>query len=117
MEYLFNIIIYLFMIISIVGLLWVLYLSAMSIDYAISEGKISPICIPFAMILYLFILYLNMIVQYFIFTILFLDFPKEDTVSDRLSRYKNNHVGWRNKLAIWIGSHFLDPFDRRGYHI
>lgn len=117
MEYLFNIIVYLTLVISIVGLLWILYLSAMSIDYALNEQRITPVCIPFAYMLYIFVFSVNMIVQYFIFSILFLDGPKEDTVSDRLSRYKNEHEGWRHDLAVWIGSHFLDPFDRRGYHI
>jgi hypothetical protein len=90
---------------------------SVGIDYALNEQKITPVCIPFAYMLYIFVFSVNMIVQYFIFSILFLDGPKEDTVSDRLSRYKNEHEGWRHDLAVWIGSHFLDPFDRRGYHI
>tara|TARA_R110000823_G_scaffold271722_2_gene391120 strand:+ start:1057 stop:1311 length:255 start_codon:yes stop_codon:yes gene_type:complete len=51
-------------------------------------------------------------------TIIFLDIPKEFTVSDRLRRYYENQerAGWRMILVAFVKP-MLDPFDHKGPHI
>lgn len=51
-------------------------------------------------------------------TIIFLDIPKEFTVSDRLRRYYENQerAGWRMILVTFVKP-MLDPFDHQGPHI
>ena len=50
-------------------------------------------------------------------TLPFLDLPAELTVSERLTRYKQQGSGWRCRAAVWFALHFLGPFDRRGNHM
>lgn len=55
-------------------------------------------------------------------TLLFLEVPKEWLVTARLQRHLytmkdvNSAVTWRQKIALWVCSHLLDPFDARGFH-
>ncbi len=48
-------------------------------------------------------------------TILFLEIPKETLFTTRVSRL-NDGNGWRGKLAKYFCREFLDPFDPAGHH-
>lgn len=100
-----------------VTVLWIFFLAVMSLDKANAEGKLTTLCKPFAYVILFLGLLIDLFCQIFIFTFLMLDIPRELTVSERLTRYKDHDNGWRNKFAIWFAKHFLDPFDRRGKHI
>ena len=54
----------------------------------------------------------------FVCTLIFLDLPREFTVSDRLRRYyeKQEQAGWRMVLVNFVKP-MLDPFDHKGPHI
>lgn len=48
-------------------------------------------------------------------SVIFLDLPREWTFSQRLGRYKKQG-NWRAKVARWVCSRLLDPFDVSGLH-
>lgn len=55
--------------------------------------------------------------QLTLFTVLFWDWPKEGTVTQRLSRYKSDSWpdGKRKKAAYAICNQALNPFDKEGH--
>lgn len=57
-------------------------------------------------------LYVNVIVM----TVLFLELPRELTVTSRLKRHNRFGTGWRQRLANWFEP-VLDPIDPSGDHI
>jgi len=59
-------------------------------------------------------LFLDVFFNIFIATILFLDLPREWTFTQRLERYKPDQ-SWRGRLARWICSNLLDPFQVGGH--
>lgn len=63
-------------------------------------------------------LLLDLLVHWFIGTILFLELParKEYTLSRRLWRLSNGPAGWRQRLAIKIRTELLDAIDPEGIH-
>lgn len=54
--------------------------------------------------------------QVTVFSLLFLDPPREWLVTQRLIRYKRVGSGWRARLATWICESLLDPHDPSGCH-
>lgn len=62
-------------------------------------------------------LVIDLYVNVAVFTVLFLELPKEPLVTGRLKRHKYHGTGWRHKLALWWEVH-IDPFeDKPGGHI
>jgi len=59
---------------------------------------------PAAAFAYLFDIFLNWTVC----TVIFLDWPQEKTITERLHRYRR---GWRGAVARWVCNHLLNPFD------
>lgn len=60
---------------------------------------------------------LDVIAQLTLATVLFLDFPREGTVTQRLSRYKSPTTppGLRKDIATVICRDALNPFDVKGH--
>lgn len=52
-------------------------------------------------------IYLNIVV----YTIIFLDVPHELYATDRMERYIRHGAGIRYKMAKWVCSEMLNPFD------
>lgn len=50
-------------------------------------------------------------------TVLFLDIPRELTISARLTRYSLGPDGWRRNVALRLASGLLDGCDPSGKHI
>lgn len=46
--------------------------------------------------------------------LLFLDWPREWTITGRMQRYIRAGKGWRHDVSCWICKHALDPFDANG---
>ncbi|MBM4296593.1 MAG: hypothetical protein FJ143_02520 [Deltaproteobacteria bacterium] len=62
---------------------------------------------------------LDVLLNAVLFSVLFVDFPRELTATARLNRYLRADLerkGWRAKLACWFCSRWLDPFDPKGRH-
>jgi len=49
-------------------------------------------------------------------SLIFLEPPFELLVTDRLQRHAHALHGWRHRLAVWICTRVLDPFDPTGTH-
>jgi hypothetical protein len=57
--------------------------------------------------------------QFTLFTLLFLDLPRELLVTSRLQRYRDNPAyanTWRNRVATLICTQALNPFDPTRHH-
>lgn len=98
--------------------LWILYVAMMNIN-AVSQVQSLPwqsklLVYPTVVVFEIVELIANILVC----TLIFLDFPQEWTVSERLRRYKRNpeRAGWRMLLVKFIKP-MLDPFDPTGPHI
>lgn len=60
---------------------------------------------------------LDLIMQMTLFTLLFLDLPQELLVTQRLIRYKSwNGNNWRTKVANYLCTNVLNPFDPTKNH-
>ena len=98
--------------------LWILYVSMMNIDRAMELGELPwqaklmvyPTKFVFDMV--------EVVANTIVCTLIFLDLPKEFTVSDRLRRYyeDQNQAKWRMVLVNFVKP-MLDPFDHKGPHI
>lgn len=51
-----------------------------------------------------------------LFSLIFLELPKEWLVTKRMQRYIKDGEGWRAKLAKFICNQLLNPFDSSGSH-
>jgi len=97
-------------------LLWPLYIAAMSLKRVRDEGKLGPVARNMAIPIIVFGYLLDVAVNITAFSILFVEPPRDWTVTARLKR----HVGkdhWRGRLARWFALHLLDAFDPSGKHI
>ncbi len=101
-------------VISLYGL-WILFLASMNLIRARQDGTLSSAAsmlgTPVMVVTILLDVALNLVVG----TILFLDRPREATLSQRLSRLCKEG-GWRGRLSCWICTNLLDQFDPSGKH-
>jgi hypothetical protein len=98
--------------------LWVLYIAMMNIKRV---AEIQTIPIRVKMLVYPTVILFEIIefvANVFVCTLLFLDWPKEIRVSDRLRRYWRDpdKYGWRLHIVRFLKP-MLDPFDPSGPHI
>lgn len=95
--------------------LWVLYLAVQSL--IVNRPKLAPWVNALGVPPYLAALVLDVLLNWVFMTVLFYEFPREWTVSTRLSRHHQHGFGWRQKFSGWVGKYLLDPFDPTGKHI
>lgn len=105
----------LFILIS-VYLLWIHYVAAMRLMQVRDANQLTWAmkCIGYPAVV--FGLFLDLVVNTFVATIIFLELPKEFTVSARLTRHSEEGEGWRKRLAIGIRTALLDNIDPKGVH-
>ncbi len=48
--------------------------------------------------------------------VIFMRIPREVTLTYTLKRIQNTETGWREKVAVWVCVHLLNPFDPKGRH-
>ena len=60
-------------------------------------------------------LFLDLLVNWFVMTVILLELPREFTVTSRLKRHQNS-TGWR-KAVVKFFEPVLDPLDPSGDHI
>lgn len=58
----------------------------------------------------------DFLVNVLICPVLFLELPREWTVSSRLWRLSNSSPSWRQRTALWLRVNLLDPIDPSGTH-
>lgn len=96
--------------------LWVLFLAIMALQRAHESGQLRGAAklagVPVALAGYL----ADVLVNLTVFSILFLEWPREWLVTQRLQRHVRTGQGRRQRLARWVCAEFLDKFDPGGHH-
>lgn len=98
-----------------VWLLFIFYAAVMNFQQARDSNRMGPLMRALAYPALVVGLLLDVFVNWFVFTFVFLELPQEWLVTMRLSRLKK-HNTWRGKLAGWLCKHLLDPLDPTGCH-
>lgn len=103
---------------SLLGLyaLWIFYLAIMNLKRANDAGTLRPWALRFGLPVLLIGYCIDILVNFSIVTVMFLELPKELVVTARLSRYISGDYGWRTTLAKWFCGTLLDSFDPSGCH-
>jgi len=96
-------------------LLWVLFLAVMMLKQEKDAGMLTPDMPAYKVGMFvLFVGYVvDLVVNLILASILFLEFPKELTVTARLKRH-GTQGGWRGDFARWFCESLLDTFDPSG---
>jgi hypothetical protein len=98
--------------------LWVFYLAVMNLKRAKDAGTLPRTALVFGYPLLIAGLLIDLFVNVFVASIIFLDLPRELTMTARLKRYVREQPGtWRASVAIWFASNLLDAFDPGGKHV
>jgi len=98
-------------------MLWIFYLAVMSLYRAHHARTLS---LPAKLLGYPVLAVgalLDAAVNIVIMSVVFAERPSEWLLTQRLARHIKRGGGWRRKLASWICSHLLNPFDpdQRGH--
>ena len=96
--------------------LWVFYIAVMGLKRVRDTVGLSPWALRFGYPVLIVGYVLDVLVNWFVFTVLILEIPKELTVSSRLKRHNQESTGWRLKIVKFFEP-LLDPFDPSGNHI
>lgn len=95
----------------------ILYIVVMGLERARDEGKLSPACVKAGMAFMYASLLWDVLCNLFVVSFVFLELPREATVSQRLRRLVQQTPGWRRSLATWFAVNLLNPFSNGGPHI
>lgn len=92
--------------------LWVLFLAVMALRHAWPglPAFTRALAVPAVAVAILLDIAFNIAAS-----MVFMDFPREATFSQRMSRYKRDDAGWRCRAARWVCANLLDPFDIGGH--
>lgn len=96
--------------------LWVFYLAVMNLKRVKDNGGLSTWALRFGYPVLIIGYVLDILVNWFVVTLLLLEFPQEYTVTSRLKRHNRESTGWR-KAVVQFFEPLLDPFDPTGNHI
>ncbi len=99
-----------------VYLLWVHYVAVMRLQMVRESGQLTTGQKLLGYPALVVGLLLDLLVNVLVCTLLFIEPPREWTVSGRLWRHSNAAPSWRQKLALTLRSGLLDSIDPRGYH-
>jgi hypothetical protein len=95
--------------------LWLFYLAVVNLWGARRAKKLSKFALILGSPLLLIGGVLDVLCNLVVCTVLFLETPKEYTVTKRLGRL-SGYASWRGVIARFICGHLLDPFDPSGCH-
>ena len=96
--------------------LWIGYLALTNLDRARVSGSLTPAARVACAPMLVFFGLLDVTVNLTIGTVLFLELPRQWTLSQRCSRHYRM-PGWRGRVSRWLGRNALNPFDRTGDHL
>lgn len=99
------------------AILWVMYLAVMALQRARDAGLLPPFALRAGKALLAVGLVWDILCNIVPATIIFLELPREATVSARLRRLVLVPDGWRKRLAAWCAITLLNPFSPGGPHI
>lgn len=98
-----------------VYLLWVHYVAVMRLMQVRDAGHLTIAMKAIGYPALVVGLLLDLIVNTVVATLIFLELPKEWTVSARLTRHSES-TGWRQRVAVAIRTALLDNIDPNGVH-
>ena len=98
-----------------VYLLWVHYVAVMRLMQVRDAGHLTSAMKAIGYPALIVGLLLDLIVNTTVATLIFLELPKEWTVSARLTRHSES-TGWRQRVAVAIRTALLDNIDPNGVH-
>lgn len=98
-----------------VYMLWVHYVAVMRLMQVRDAGQLTPAMKAIGYPALFVGLLLDLIVNTFVATLIFVELPREFTVSARLTRHSES-TGWRQRVAIAIRTALLDNIDPNGVH-
>lgn len=96
--------------------LWILYLAITNLARAKLNGRMTNTALILGVPIAILTIALDVVVNLLVMTFVFLELPKELTVSDRLRRHNKEPNGWRKAIAAWFEP-LLDPYDTDGDHV
>lgn len=97
-------------------LLWVLFLAVMHLNDAKRAGTLRGFALYAGYTVLAMGLLVDFVVQMTAATLLWLEWPRELTVSGRVARLLVQGSGYRYRLARWFQRTLLAPFDASGEH-
>lgn len=95
--------------------LWVLFIASMALIRSRQAGTMTPTAAILGVPVLLATATIDVVINLTIGTLLFLDKPREATLSQRMGRLCKEG-GWRGKVACWTCRNLLDQFDPTGAH-
>lgn len=96
--------------------LYVFYCAVMNIKRVRDMGKLTKLGMAFGYPTLIIGLLLDIICNWFVMTLLFLEIPQELTVTSRLKRHNRESTGWRLAIVKFFEP-VLDPIDPSGDHV
>jgi len=99
-----------------VYLLWVHYVAVMRLMQVRDAGQLTAAMKAIGYPALFVGLLLDLIVNTIVATVIFVELPKELTVSSRLTRHSERGEGWRMRVALAIRTALLDNIDPNGVH-
>ena len=97
-------------------MLWTIYAAMMRLRQVRDAGKLTFAMKVLGYPVLCFGLILDFILNVVIGSILFIEFPREYTMSARLWRHSQESKGYRQVLAEWLRVNLLDAIDPAGVH-
>ncbi len=96
-------------------ILWVAFLAVMNLQRAHDAGQLQGISYAMGLPLLVFAYCLDVAVNVAA-SVVFLEGPREWTLSERLSRHIRFSYGWRHQISMFVMRALLEPFDTSGGH-
>ena len=101
---------------AIMWTFWAVYVLVMGVYRAHLSGRLGTVALILGLPIVIVGILLDVLVNVFIATFLFLDLPREFLMTSRMIRYRNTDKGWRAKVSQYICDNLLDIFDPSGNH-
>lgn len=99
-----------------IWILWVIYAAMMRLKQVRDAGKLTVAMKVLGYPVLLLGLAIDLILNVTIGSALFLEIPREYTLSERLWRHSQESTGYRQKVAEAIRVNLLDAIDPTGVH-
>lgn len=101
---------------SVLWLTAVFYVAVMHFKQVRDSGVLDTLNWTSRAIAYLTLyvgLVLDLLLNIFVMTVVFVEPPKELLTTSRIRRHKFGQSVWRKRVAIWFCRNFLSPFDAK----
>lgn len=106
-----------FYVFGLLYLTWLLYVAIMAIKRAKDAGTAPVVALILGYPALFAGLMFDFVCTIFIGTVVFIDLPRELTLTARLKRYNAEGSGFRYRITRWLADNLLDPFDPSGKHV